>query len=118
MCPSFNLYSCVDRGFPDVIFHFENSLSLKVRPSQYLFEVADQDWCVGFQDNDLQSQGKEITLLGGSSSIKVKDEESGNVYSVGAHNLSPADRISTPTGIVVSCFMFLLMANFINPRIN
>lgn len=132
----------VDRGFPDVIFHFENSLPLKVRPSQYLFEVEDQDWCVGFQDSELQSQGKEITLLGDlvltdklvtydlekktigwtdyncSSSIKVKDEESGNVYSVSAHNLSPADHISTSTGIVVSCFMFLLMANFINPRIN
>ncbi|GJW36312.1 hypothetical protein Tco_0059232 [Tanacetum coccineum] len=80
------------------------------RPSQYLFEVEDQDWCVGFQDSELQSQGKKITLLGGSSSIKVKDEESGNVYSVGAHNLSPADRMSTSTGIAVSCFMFLLMA--------
>ncbi|GKD14806.1 aspartic proteinase-like protein 2 [Tanacetum coccineum] len=114
----YKYFGNVDRGFPDVIFHFENSLSLKVSPSQYLFEVADQDWCVGFQDSDLQSQGKEITLLGDlvltdklvtydlekktigwteyncSSSIKVKDEESGNVYSVGAHNLSPADRIS------------------------
>ncbi|GKA85862.1 aspartic proteinase-like protein 2, partial [Tanacetum coccineum] len=45
----YKYFGNVDRGFPDVIFHFENSLSLKVRPSQYLFEVADQDWCVGFQ---------------------------------------------------------------------
>lgn len=132
----------VDEGFPDVIFHFENSLSLKVYPHQYLFEVQDQDWCIGFQDSDLQSQGgKEITLLGDlvltdklvtydiekntvgwveyncSSSIKVKDEESGNIYSVGAHDISPSGCIGSSTGILVSCFMFLLMATFINPKI-
>lgn len=132
----------VDKGFPDITFHFENSLSLKVYPRQYLFEVADQDWCVGFQDSDLQSQGKEITLLGDvvltdklvtydlekktigwiehncSLSIKVKDEESGKVYMVSAHNISPSGRIGTSTGIFASCFIFLLMVTFINPRIN
>lgn len=129
----------VDKAFPDVIFHFENSLSLKVYPHQYLFEVADQDWCVGFQDSDLQSKdGKEITLLGDlvltdklvtynlekntigwveyncSSSIKVKDEETGKVYSVGAHNLSRSSRVGTSTGILVACFMFLMAATFIS----
>nr|GEX55067.1 aspartic proteinase-like protein 2 [Tanacetum cinerariifolium] len=65
----YKYFGNVDRGFLDVIFHFENSLSLKVRPSQHLFEVADQDWCVHFQDSDLQSQGKEITLLGGEPRV-------------------------------------------------
>ncbi|KVI04352.1 Aspartic peptidase [Cynara cardunculus var. scolymus] len=129
----------VDKGFPDVTFHFDNSLSLKVLPHQYLFEVEDQDWCVGFQDSELQSKdGKEITLLGDlvltdklvtydmekqtvgwidyncSSSIKVKDEGSGKEYWVSAHNLSPSGRIDTSTGMVVACFMFLVAATFIN----
>ncbi|GKA72946.1 hypothetical protein Tco_0779162 [Tanacetum coccineum] len=52
----------------------------------------------------------ELNVAKRSSSIKVKDEEPGNMYSAGAHNLSPADRISTSTGIVVSCFMCLQMA--------
>nr|XP_043638550.1 aspartic proteinase 36-like [Erigeron canadensis] len=130
----------VDKGFPDVIFHFENSLSLKVKPSQYLFEVQDKDWCVGFQDSDLQSQGKEITLLGDlvlsdrlvtydleektigwvdyncSSSIRVKDEDSGRSYLVSAHDISSSSRITTSTGFLVSCFMLLLVVTFINPR--
>ncbi|KAI3802349.1 hypothetical protein L1987_30480 [Smallanthus sonchifolius] len=133
----------VDKGFPVIKFHFENSLFLKVYPHQYFFEVQDDDWCVGFQDSDLQAQGgKEITLLGDlvltdklvtydlekktigwtdhncSSSIKVKDEDSGKEYTVSAHNISPAGRIGASTGIVVSCFMFLLMATLINLRIN
>ncbi|XP_071716056.1 aspartic proteinase 36-like [Rutidosis leptorrhynchoides] len=132
----------IDNGFPDVIFHFENSLSLKVYPHQYMFEVADQDWCVGFQDSDLQSQGKEITLLGDlvltdklvtydlekktigwveyncSTSITVKDEQSGNGYKVGAHNISGSGRICTSTNYLVSCLMFLLTVIFINTRID
>ncbi|KAL8234206.1 hypothetical protein R6Q59_020306 [Mikania micrantha] len=116
----------VDDGFPVVKFHFEDSLTLKVYPHQYFFEYQDGDWCVGFQDSDLQSQGgKEITLLGDlvltdklvtydlekktigwidyncSSSIKVKDEESGKEYLVGAHNISPASVTSTATSTIM-----------------
>ncbi|GJX00122.1 hypothetical protein Tco_0184035 [Tanacetum coccineum] len=88
------------------------------RPSQYLFEVEVRSRLVcRFSGQRLAIAGKKNNSAGsffnsnlGSSSIKVKDEESGNVYSVGAHNLSPADRMSTSTGIAVSCFMFLLMA--------
>ncbi|KAK1414892.1 hypothetical protein QVD17_30654 [Tagetes erecta] len=129
----------VDKGFPVVKFHFESSLSLKVYPHQYLFEVQDDDWCVGFQDSDLQSQGgKEITLLGDlvltdklvtydlekktigwiehncSSSIKVKNDESGKEYMVGAHDISRAGHIDTSTGIMVSCFMIHLTVTLIN----
>ncbi|KAK9063072.1 hypothetical protein SSX86_016942 [Deinandra increscens subsp. villosa] len=124
----------VDEGFPIIKFHFENSLTLKVYPHQYFFEVQDGDWCVGFQDSDLQSQGgKEITLLGDlvlsdklvtydlekktigwveyncSSSIKVKDEESGKQYMMGAHNLSPAGRhVTTSTGILFFILAFVI----------
>ncbi|KAM0043565.1 putative nepenthesin [Helianthus debilis subsp. tardiflorus] len=120
----------VDKGFPVVKFHFENSLILKVSPHQYLFEVADDDWCVGFQDSDLQSQGKDVTLLGDlvltdklvtydmekktigwadyncSSSISVRDEESGKEYMLGAHNISGGGRIGTSTMIML---LFLLI---------
>ncbi|KAI3735803.1 hypothetical protein L6452_15318 [Arctium lappa] len=47
----------VDKGFPVVTFHFANSLSLKLYPHHYLFEV---------EDSNLQMKdGKDITLLGG-----------------------------------------------------
>lgn len=126
----------VDDAFPVVTFHFEDSLSLDVYPHEYLFEVADQEWCVGFQNSGLQSKdGKEITLLGDlvlsnklvlydlenqtigwaeyncSSSIKVKDELSGNVYSVGAHDLTSSS-CNFNTGIGFS--VFLLLATFLN----
>ncbi|GJT35962.1 integrase, catalytic region, zinc finger, CCHC-type containing protein, partial [Tanacetum coccineum] len=43
---------------------------------------------------DLEKKTIGWTEYNCSSSIKVTDEEPGNVYSVGAHNLSLADRIS------------------------
>ncbi|KVI04435.1 hypothetical protein Ccrd_017252, partial [Cynara cardunculus var. scolymus] len=133
----------VDKGFPVVTFHFANSLSLKVYPHQYLFEVEDHEWCVGFQDSNLQTKdGKDLTLLGDlvltdkvvtydmekktigwiehncSSSIKVKDDESGKLYSVSSHNISPAGRINASTGIIVACFMTLMVATFIKQRLD
>ncbi|KAI3776335.1 hypothetical protein L1987_46111 [Smallanthus sonchifolius] len=105
----------IDDGFPVVNFHFENSLLLKVSPHQYFFKVADDEYCIGFQNSNLKAKtGDEITLLGDlvlsdklvtydmenqaigwtdydcSSSIKVKDEKSGNVYEVGAQDISSA----------------------------
>ncbi|KAI7739628.1 hypothetical protein M8C21_000697 [Ambrosia artemisiifolia] len=103
----------VDEGFPVIQFLFENSLYLKVHPHQYLFEVQDDEWCVGFQDSELQSQGKDVTLLGGSSSIKVKDEESGKEYTLGAHNLSGGDRIGTSTGIIMLMFLVIKLINLL-----
>lgn len=72
---------------------------MKVYPHQYLFEVEvfnhpsicmvveclrhfitlftktlhqDQEWCIGFQDSNLQTKdGKEITLLGGQPQFIV-----------------------------------------------
>nr|XP_043618200.1 aspartic proteinase 36-like [Erigeron canadensis] len=103
----------VDDGFPIVTFHFANLLKLKVKPSQYLFQVQSKKWCIGFMSNGVQP---DVTLLGDlvltdrlvtynmedqtigwtdydcSSSIKVKDEESGLVYEVGGHDISGAGR--------------------------
>lgn len=111
----FYYYGNVDDGFPDVSFIFQNSLHLTVHPRDYLFEVKDNEWCIGWQNSGLQSRdGADITLLGDivlsgklvvydlenqtigwtehncSSSIKVRDERSGKVYSVGAHDISSA----------------------------
>ncbi|KAI3797697.1 hypothetical protein L1987_32960 [Smallanthus sonchifolius] len=99
----------IDDGFPVVNLHFANSLSLKVLPHQYFFQIEDDEWCIGFQNSNIKEKdGEQLTLLGDlvlsdklvtydmenqvigwtdydcSSSIKVKDEESGNVYEVGA----------------------------------
>ncbi|KAF6162297.1 hypothetical protein GIB67_008426 [Kingdonia uniflora] len=111
----FKYTGSVDDGFPAVSFQFNNSLSLMVYPHEYLFEISEEDWCIGWQNSGLQSRdGKDITLLGDlvlsnklvvydlenqvigwteyncSSSIKLLDEQSGAVYQVGAHDLSSA----------------------------
>ncbi|PIN01837.1 Aspartyl protease [Handroanthus impetiginosus] len=109
----------VDDGFPAVNFHFEDSLALPVYPRDYLFEVRDNEYCIGWQNSGMQTKdGREITLLGDivltdklvvydlenqtigwtqyncSSSIRVRDEATGNSYAVGAHNLSSAFTLS------------------------
>jgi hypothetical protein len=118
----------VDNGFPIVRFHFENSLSLTIPAHEYLFSVNsdDTEWCIGWQNSGLQTKdGRDITLLGDlvlanklvlynlenqtigwteyncSSSIRVRDEESGQVYSVFAHNLSSA------TSPLIWTFLFI-----------
>ncbi|KAF5953953.1 hypothetical protein HYC85_006809, partial [Camellia sinensis] len=56
----------VDNGFPAVNFRFENSLSLTIVPSEYLFQIRDNVWCVGWQNGGMQSKdGNGLTLLGG-----------------------------------------------------
>ncbi|KAK1570827.1 hypothetical protein Q3G72_007629 [Acer saccharum] len=94
----------IDDGFPPVKFHFENSLTLTVYPHEYLFLIHNG----GVQSHD----GKQTILLGDlvlsgklvvydmenqtigwteyncSSSIKIKDEKSRAVYSIGAHDIS------------------------------
>ncbi|TQD80875.1 hypothetical protein C1H46_033545 [Malus baccata] len=102
----------VDDGFPAVTFYFENSLSLKVYPHDYLFPY-EGFWCIGWQNSGIQSRDrKNLTLLGDlvlsnklvlydlenqvigwteyncSSSIKVQDEQSGTVHLVGSHYIS------------------------------
>ncbi|GFQ00388.1 aspartic proteinase-like protein 2 [Phtheirospermum japonicum] len=105
----------VDDGFPVVKFHFEGSLVLPVYPRDYLFQIRDNEYCIGWQNSATQTKdGKEMTLLGDialsdklvlydlenqtigwteyncSSSIKVRDEATGKAYDVSAHNTSSA----------------------------
>ncbi|MFS7916323.1 putative aspartic peptidase A1 family, aspartic peptidase domain superfamily [Helianthus anomalus] len=80
----------VDDGFPAVTFYFENSLSLKVYPHDYLF-VEEDFLCFGWQNNGLDSLSTMDTiLLGGSSTIKLRDEITGSVHLVGPHSIPSA----------------------------
>ncbi|XP_073117886.1 aspartic proteinase 36 isoform X3 [Elaeis guineensis] len=116
----------VDDGFPDVVFHFENSLSLNVYPHDYLFQNEDDVYCVGWQNGGIQSKdGKDVFLLGDlvlsnklvlydledqvigwteyncSSSIQIKDDETGAIYIVDAHRISAAGGLEVGMSILV-----------------
>ncbi|CAA7404782.1 unnamed protein product [Spirodela intermedia] len=105
----------VDDGFPIVTLHFENSLSLRVYPHDYLFQSRGDVWCIGWQNSGVQSRdGKDTTILGDlvlsnklvfydlekqvigwteyncSSSIKVQDHNTGEVYTINGRNISSA----------------------------
>lgn len=106
----------IDDGFPVVTFRFADSLPLTVYPHDYLFQIEESRWCIGWQDSKMQTKdGSEITLLGDlalsnklvvydienqaigwteydcSSTIKLKYEESsGSAYTVASHNISSA----------------------------
>ncbi|KAL0758052.1 hypothetical protein Bca101_095720 [Brassica carinata] len=109
----------VDEGFPNVTFHFENSVFLRVYPHDYLFPYEGM-WCIGWQNSGMQSRDRRnMTLLGDlvlsnklvlydlenqligwteyncSSSIKVKDEGTGTVHLVGSHFISSAFSLDT-----------------------
>ncbi|KAK4487925.1 hypothetical protein RD792_003663 [Penstemon davidsonii] len=121
----------VDDGFPVVNFHFEDSLPLPVYPHDYLFEVGDREYCIGWQSSGMQTRdGKEMTLLGDklilfdlgnmtigwtqyncSSSIKLRDEGTGHAYDVGASNLSSAFGLSK---VNVISFLFLIATLLLN----
>ncbi|XP_050144151.1 aspartic proteinase 36-like [Malus sylvestris] len=124
----------VDDGFPAVTFYFENSLSLKVYPHDYLFPY-EGFWCIGWQNSGIQSRDrKNLTLLGDlvlsnklvlydlenqvigwteyncSSSIKVQDEQSGTVHLVGSHYISSssAPYLNTRWAIIFVLLTMLL----------
>ncbi|XP_020254111.1 aspartic proteinase-like protein 2 isoform X1 [Asparagus officinalis] len=124
----FKYSGSVDDDFPIVTLHFEKSLSLKVQPHDYFFENEDDVWCVGWQNGGVQSSdGKNRILLGDlalsdklvvydlvnqaigwteyncSSSIKIKDDKTGAVYSVDAHSLSSGIRLE------ISRFFIILL---------
>ncbi|XP_023520643.1 aspartic proteinase-like protein 2 isoform X1 [Cucurbita pepo subsp. pepo] len=109
----------VDDGFPLVTLLFVESLTLIVYPHEYLFQIRDDMWCIGWQNSGTQSRdGREVTLLGDlvlqnkliyynlenqtlgwieyncTSGIKLREEKSGKVYTVGAH------RLSSPASII------------------
>ncbi|XP_020210584.1 aspartic proteinase-like protein 2 [Cajanus cajan] len=126
----------VDHGFPVVKLHFEDSLTLTVYPHDYLFQFRDGIWCIGWQKSVAETKnGKDMTLLGDlvlsnklvlydlenmaigwtdyncSSSIKVKDETTGVVHTVSAHNISGASTFFI--GRILTFFL-LLTAMLIN----
>lgn len=129
----FDYSGSVDDGFPAVILHFENSLSLKVYPHEYLFP-SDGVWCIGWQNSGTQTRDRSnMTLLGDlvlsnklvvydlesqaigwteyncSSSIMIRDEMTGSVHLVGAHYLtSSAWTLSSQGAIFFLLIIFLL----------
>ncbi|XP_004492847.1 aspartic proteinase 39 [Cicer arietinum] len=119
-----------DEGFPTVKFYFEG-LSLTVYAHDYLFLYKNDIYCIGWQKSNTQTKdGKDLILLGDlvlsnklvvydlenmaigwtdfncSSSIKVKDEKSGSVYTVGAHDLSSASTVLI--GRMLTFFLLLI----------
>uniref|UniRef100_M4DY19 Peptidase A1 domain-containing protein n=1 Tax=Brassica campestris TaxID=3711 RepID=M4DY19_BRACM len=99
--------------FPPVTFQFDKSTSLTVYPQDYLLQLQGDAWCFGWQSSGFQTKdGRELLILGDmalsnklvvydienqvmgwtnhncSGGIQVKDEQSGSIYTVGAHNLS------------------------------
>ncbi|KAL3536393.1 hypothetical protein ACH5RR_004854 [Cinchona calisaya] len=120
----------IDDGFPAITFHFDGSVTMQVFPHEYFVHLHDNEWCIGFQRGGMQTQdGQELILLGDiilsnklvvydlenqkigwtpyncSSSIKVKDEVSGNVNSVNSPNISSAYTLNT--GIVLTALLFV-----------
>ncbi|KAI8556081.1 hypothetical protein RHMOL_Rhmol05G0224500 [Rhododendron molle] len=106
-------------------------------PSRENYETEGEDdvWCVGWQNSGISKDGKEMNLLGDmvlssklvlydlenqtigwteyncSSSVKVKDEQSGAEYLIGPHDLSSF--CSRNTGWSVTLFFLLaIMHNY------
>ncbi|KAI3724180.1 hypothetical protein L2E82_35948 [Cichorium intybus] len=123
----------IDDAFPTVTFNFANKLAMKVLPHQYFFAVEDE-WCIGFMNSNLQGKdGGDLTLLGDlvlsdrlitydidnqvigwvdyncSTSIKVKDEETGNVYEVHAQDIS-SSHFTSSSRMILGLFLFLVVA--------
>ncbi|XP_072970111.1 aspartic proteinase 36-like [Typha angustifolia] len=124
----------VDDGFPEVVFHFENSLLLNVYPHDYFFQNGDSIYCLGFQNGGVQSKdGKDMFLLGDlvlsnklvlydlenqvigwteyncSSSIQIKDEKTGAIYAVDAHNISSAYRFELGLSVMLLLLTIMIL---------
>ncbi|XP_070058027.1 aspartic proteinase 36-like isoform X2 [Nicotiana tomentosiformis] len=109
----FEYSGSVNDGFPQVTFHFENSLSLRVRPREYLFPYEDL-FCIGWQNSGTQSRDKwNLTLFGGSSSIELKDEITGSVRLVGAHSLSSGSSLTAQTALTIFFLLVVLLHNYL-----
>ncbi|XP_042483533.1 aspartic proteinase 36-like [Macadamia integrifolia] len=134
----FEYADSVDDGFPTVTFNFENSLALVVYPHDYLFQLQGNVWCIGWQDSGNQSrEARDLNLLGDlvlsnklvvydlenqtigwtqyncSSSIKMKNDQSGATFQVGSHNISSAWSLD-----IKRFFTFLLLTVMLLNLIN
>ncbi|GLT85082.1 hypothetical protein SLE2022_032840 [Rubroshorea leprosula] len=133
----FQYSGSLDEGFPNVTFHFQNSVLLNVYPHEYLFPYEGL-WCIGWQNSGLFSKDrKNITLLGDlvlssklvlydlenqsigwteydcSSNIKVKDEQTGTVHLVGSHYISSASNQNTLV-VIILIFLTTLLPHLFN----
>ncbi|XP_021614275.1 aspartic proteinase 39 isoform X3 [Manihot esculenta] len=129
----FQYSGSVDDGFPNVTFHFENSVFLKVYPQEYLFPFEGL-WCIGWQNSGMLSRDKRnMTLLGDlvlsnklvlydlehqaigwteyncSSSIKVQDEQTGTVHLIGSHSIYSASSLNAQW-----CITLLLLSTLLH----
>ncbi|XWS22248.1 hypothetical protein CRYUN_Cryun29cG0018200 [Craigia yunnanensis] len=127
----FQYSESLDEGFPNVTFHFENSVVLKVYPHDYLFSFNGL-WCIGWQNSRMQSRDrKNMTLLGDlvlsnklvlydlenqgigwteyncSSSIQVLDERTGTVHLVGSHYISSACHLNAHIILILLATLLL-----------
>ncbi|KAJ8774359.1 hypothetical protein K2173_011608 [Erythroxylum novogranatense] len=131
----FQYSGSLDDGFPNVTFHFENSVLLKVYPHDYLFPFEGL-WCIGWQNSGMQSRDRRnMTLLGDlvlsnklvlydleqqaigwaeyncSSSIKVQDEKTGTVHLVGSHYISSGCSFNMPSAFIMWLLISTLLCN-------
>ncbi|XP_050138262.1 aspartic proteinase 36-like [Malus sylvestris] len=131
----FEFSNNLDDGFPLVKFNFNNSASLTVYPHDYLFKLKGHVWCSGWQSSGMKSaSGESLTLLGDlvlsnklviydvenqmigwtdyncSSSIKVRNEKTGTIDTISAHNLSSASVFTV--GRLLLTFFLLISAVF------
>ncbi|KAG9135994.1 hypothetical protein Leryth_015848 [Lithospermum erythrorhizon] len=134
-----NEYTCfkyeknVDDGFPVVSFHFENAAALYTYPHDYLFSTMKHEYCFGWMKKAHMINGKQVTLLGDivladklivynledmtigwteyncSSSIKVKDDGSGKLNSVVAHEITPSSGHTLINEKVITLFVSIVM---------
>ncbi|KAJ8542312.1 hypothetical protein K7X08_017178 [Anisodus acutangulus] len=133
----------IDDGFPVVTFRFADSLSLTVYPHDYLFQIKETKWCIGWQDSGMQTKdGKEITLLGDlalsnklvvydvenqtigwteydcSSSIELKYEESSGslptqTYTVASHSISSAPIVDSSKFFTLFLIIISILFNLL-----
>ncbi|KAF9669467.1 hypothetical protein SADUNF_Sadunf14G0110600 [Salix dunnii] len=129
----FQYSESLDDGFPNVTLHFENSVTLKVYPHEYLFPFEGL-WCIGWQNSGMQSRDRRnMTLLGDlvlsnklvlydlenqtigwteyncSSSIEVQDERTGTVHLVGSHYINSARSLSVQWAILLLLLLSTLL---------
>ncbi|XP_057801642.1 aspartic proteinase 36-like [Salvia miltiorrhiza] len=131
----FEYNGTLDDDFPIVNFHFEGSLVLPVHPRSYLFHFHDNVYCIGWQNSSMLSiDEREITLLGDivlsdklvvydlenqtigwteyncSSSMRVRDEATGNVYGVASHLISAATQTLFKPSFVTQLLLVVIAA--------
>uniref|UniRef100_A0A7N0TSJ3 Peptidase A1 domain-containing protein n=1 Tax=Kalanchoe fedtschenkoi TaxID=63787 RepID=A0A7N0TSJ3_KALFE len=128
----FRYSGSVDDAFPNVTFHFNNSLYLNVQPHEYLFSM-DHMWCLGWQNSGNQSRDRQDMILLGdlvlsnklvfydlekqvmgwteyncSSSIQVQDEQTGTVHLIGPRAIVSHASPKSP-GVALLSLAFLVM---------